>query len=230
MVTIFSGNSISGKSYIAFFDLDRTISSATSGNALARRGYKKGLIKKRDFAYAFYLSMLYRLNLRDPHKIVDKMVSWVAGVPEKKMNDLCSEIVHEILLPAIYPEARAEIEIHRKNNAHIVILSSALRAVCLDMAADLKADDIVCSDLEAENGFLTGRPVGRLCYGDEKKVRLTEYCNNNNASISDAWYYGDAFTDLAVLSTVGYPRCVNPDKRLRKAARRRKWKILKWNS
>jgi phosphoserine phosphatase len=98
------------------------------------------------------------------------------------------------------------------------------------MAAYLKADDVVCSDLEAENGFLTGRPVGRLCYGDEKKTRLTEYCNKNNANISDAWYYGDAFTDLAVLSTVGNPRCVNPDKRLRKAARKREWKILDWDS
>lgn len=229
METIFSGNSYSGKDYIAFFDLDLTISGAISGNEMAREAFRKNLVSGFDFAKALYLSVLYKLNLKDPNKIIYEIVGWAKEMPEKTMDDLSSFIVIEKLLPSVYSDARAEIEIHRKKNAHIVILSSAIKQICSKMALDLQIDDIICSNLETENGFLTGRSNGPLCFGEEKKVRLLEYCSSINAKTTDAWYYGDSITDLAVLSTVGNPRCVNPDRKLRKTAEKRGWEILIWH-
>jgi HAD superfamily hydrolase (TIGR01490 family) len=229
MGTIFSGNSYSGKEYIVFFDLDLTISGAISGNEMAREAFRKNHVSGFHFAKALYLSLLYKLNLKDPHRIIYEIVSWVKKMPEKTMEDLSSIIVIEKLIPAVYSDAKAEIEIHRKKNAHIVILSSAIKQICSKMAIDLNIDDIICSDLETENGFLTGRSNGPLCFGEEKKIRLLEYCNRINARTSDAWYYGDSISDLAVLSSVGNPRCVNPDRKLRKTAEKRGWKILIWH-
>jgi hypothetical protein len=37
--------------YITFFDLDHTITSAISGNVLARSAYKKGLMSLSDIIY-----------------------------------------------------------------------------------------------------------------------------------------------------------------------------------
>jgi len=91
-------------------------------------------------------------------------------------------------------------------------------------------DDIICSDIEVKNGYLTGRPRGRLCFGEEKKSRLREYCEKNNTKTSDAWYYGDSISDLPALSSVGNPLCVNPDKKLKKAAHKRGWKTLRWHN
>ena len=158
------------------------------------------------------------------------MVSWVRGISESNMEDLSKTIFNDILLPSVRKEARDEIEFHRQNNGFVVILSSALNYICREMATHLNVDDIVSSEFEIEDGILTGRPKGRLCFGDEKRVRLEEYCAKTNANPSEAWYYGDSISDLAVLSSVGNPVCVTPDKYLRKEALKRGWKILDWGS
>jgi phosphoserine phosphatase len=77
---------------------------------------------------------------------------------------------------------------------------------------------------------MTGLPVGHLCFGEEKAVRLQEYCARKNSLQSDAWYYGDSISDLAALNIVGNPVCVNPDKKLKKTAIERNWKILNWKN
>jgi HAD superfamily hydrolase (TIGR01490 family) len=228
METIFSKESSTRKNYIAFFDLDRTIIKAISGNELARLAYRRGLMTRPALAHAIYLSLVYKLNLKDPLKIIDKMVTWVEGIPEKTMVDLCSEVLREALLPYVYAEARSEIKTHKEKYAKVVILSSALTPICQEFSKNLGMDDIICSNLEVENGYLTGRPRGRLCFGEEKMLRLREYCEINNTETSDAWYYGDSFSDLPVLSSVGNPVCVNPDNKLKKAALKRGWKILLW--
>ncbi len=230
METIFSGDSNYSKNYIAFFDLDRTITKAISGKALARGAFKKGLMTRTDLVRALYLSLVFRLNLKDPLKIIDKMVTWVKGMPEKTMADLCSEVFLDVLLPSVHIEARAEIIAHKEKNAKVVILSSALTYICREMVNFLRMDDFICSELEIKNGYLTGNPVGHLCFGGEKEIRLRKYCEINNTKPSDAWYYGDSISDLQVLNSVGKPVCVNPDYTLKKTAISRGWKILEWGS
>jgi putative phosphoserine phosphatase/1-acylglycerol-3-phosphate O-acyltransferase len=228
MATTFSKDSNHIKNYIAFFDLDQTITKSISGKALARGAYRKGLMTRYDLAKAIFLSLVFRLKLKDPLKIIDDMVSWVEGISEKTMVDLCSEVFRKFLLPSVYDEARSEIEFHKGKNAKVVILSSAITPVCQDMAKNLGFDDIICSDLEVKNGYLTGRPRGHICFGEEKAIRLKEYCEKNNSSPSDAWYYGDSISDLPALNSVGNPICVNPDHKLKKTAIKRGWKTFNW--
>jgi HAD superfamily hydrolase (TIGR01490 family) len=230
METTFSKDRNITFNYIAFFDLDQTITKSISGRALARRAYQKGFMTHWDLLNAIFLSFVFRFKLKDPLKIIDNMVSWVKGIPENIMVDLCYEVFHQVLLPSVYKEARAEIAYHKTNNARVVLLSSALTAICQEMAANLGIDDIICSELEVKNGYLTGRPVGHLCFGDEKAVRLMAYCDKNIYSASDAWYYGDSISDLTALKAVGNPVCVNPDKKLKKEALKRVWKILTWEN
>jgi putative phosphoserine phosphatase/1-acylglycerol-3-phosphate O-acyltransferase len=182
-----------------------------------------------DLVTAVYLSIAFKLRLKDQLKIIDDMVTWVKGMSEKTIIDLCSEVYHDILLPSVYAEARTEIEIHKSKKARLVILSSALAPICQEVAKDLGMDDILCSRLEVKNGYLTGHPLGHLCFGEEKRTRLKEYCEKNNTNTADAWYYGDSISDLPALSSVGNPVCVNPDRQLKKTAYRRGWKILRWN-
>jgi phosphoserine phosphatase len=90
-------------------------------------------------------------------------------------------------------------------------------------------DDIICSELEVINGFMTGRPVGNLCYGKEKLNKIIEYCEKNNSTPPESWYYADAIVDLPALSLVGFPVCINPDRKLSREARRKGWPIFSWS-
>jgi phosphoserine phosphatase len=47
------------------------------------------------------------------------MVSWVKGIPEEKMEDLCNEVLQRIIIPSVYKQAVAEINYHKSKNARI---------------------------------------------------------------------------------------------------------------
>jgi HAD superfamily hydrolase (TIGR01490 family) len=216
-------------SYIAFFDLDRTIIKAVSGNELAKGARKRGLMKVPDLVQALYLSLVYKIGIKDPLKIVYKMTEWVKGMPEETLEKLCQDVYNEVLLPSLHREAGPEIKMHKEKGAKVVILSSSLAPICKGIAASLDIDDIICSKLETIDGVLTGRPSGKLCFGDEKLTRLRKYCELNNSTTESAWYYADAITDLPVLSIVGVPVCINPEKKLLRVARRKGWKVYNWS-
>jgi len=230
MGTTSSTNNNTFHNYTAFFDLDQTITSSISGKALASEAYREGLLSRLDLLNAIFLSVLFRLKLKNQLKIIDKMVSWVRGIPEKTIAELCYKVFNQDLLPSVYSEVITEIGIHKSKKAKVVILSSALNLICHEMAEKLSFDDILCSELEVKDGYLTGFPVGHLCFGQEKAVRLKEYCKINNSSPSDAWYYGDSISDLPALLSVGHPVCVNPDYKLKKTALKRDWKIVNWKN
>ena len=215
-------------SCIAFFDLDRTIIKAVSGNVLALEAYKKGLMSASDILYALWLLAGYKLSLRDPQELIYIMAGWVKGVPEKTMNELSLDISRKTLIPAIFPQAVGEIKMHAANRARTVILSSTPASVCRIMTESLGMDDFISSELEVTDGLLTGRSVRPLCFGEEKAVRIREYCERNNTDPGNCWYYGDALADFPALSIVGHPVCVNPDRKLHRKARKNEWQIYFW--
>jgi putative phosphoserine phosphatase/1-acylglycerol-3-phosphate O-acyltransferase len=226
METISSKDSCTGNRYIAFFDLDRTIISTNSGRIITKTAYEKGLMTVSDLIRGIWLSFLYRYELRDTVKIIDSMVSWLKGVRQTDLDDLALEVFNTNLLNSIRPEIREEITYHKNKEAIIVILSSALPSICKPVADYLRMDDILCSNLEINNGVFTGFPSGSFCFGKEKVKRLLEYCMFMNINPLDSWYYGDSIADLPVLETVGNPVCVYPDRKLLKVSRARGWKVL----
>ena len=213
---------------IAFFDLDRTITRAVSGRLLVTGAYRRGLMKKSDILKALWISSAYKLKLRDPVAIMNEMIIWVKGIKVSDFSALCTEIAHKDLFPSVYKEAVAEIGLHRGNNVRTVLLSSSVSQICREISGHLEINDIICSDLEESEGLLTGLPLGNLCFGEEKARRVIAYCENNNYSPANAFYYGDSISDLPALSIVGNPVCVNPDRQLEKEAFKRGWKIYWW--
>lgn len=228
MGTTFSENKNQNKGYIAFFDLDKTLVRANSSVILLRVAYTKNLISLTDILKALWLSFLFRFNLRDTEKIISSMVRWLSGITEKELNELVSEAFEKHLTELIPEQAKSEIMLHKNKNAFVVILSSALQPVCKCFADHLEMDDIICTGLESEEGKFTGLPSGKLCFGNEKKIRLLEYCKKNNRLKEDAWFYSDSIDDLPALNAAGNPVCVNPDRRLKNIARKKEWQIVTW--
>jgi putative phosphoserine phosphatase / 1-acylglycerol-3-phosphate O-acyltransferase len=219
---------IPGEHYIAFFDVDGTLIHGNSGKFLVRTAYRKGLISTGNFVHALYLSLLYRFHLRKPVKIMAGMAGWLNGLSEDTVRQLSDEVFQSSISPSIRPEVYAEVQHHKDQNARIVILSSAVQFVCFPLAKHLGIDDVICSELEVKEGMFTGRFAADLCYGAEKVNRLKAYCKKMNSSPGMAYYYGDSFSDFQALDSVGFPVCINPDKKLVKAATRKNWIIHTW--
>jgi HAD superfamily hydrolase (TIGR01490 family) len=228
MGTISSNNKKQQYSYTAFFDLDNTIVSENSSKLLIRLAYEKKMISNAGILKALWLSFLFKFNLKDTEKIIAGMVKWLSGISRVVIDDLSSEVFTKHLLALIPDEARSEIKMHKEKNAELVILSSALEPVCRSFADYLEMDNIICTELEVNGDSFTGRTSGKLCFGNEKLVRLKQYCEKIYSDVDRAWYYGDSIYDLPALEAVGHPVCINPDRQLRKKAIKKGWTIYDW--
>jgi putative phosphoserine phosphatase/1-acylglycerol-3-phosphate O-acyltransferase len=211
--------------YVAFFDLDHTILKINSGEALLRRAYKNGQLSTWKLIHAYYLAISHKLKLIDSSAIIKTLGTWLAKASVDDIEKLCNEIAEKDLIPAIRPEIINEIRMHRDKGANLVILSSALTTICSPVAKHLEMHSVICSELEVLNFRYTGQSIGKFCLKDEKLHRMNQYLLSNNYSSKDCYYYGDSIDDLPVLSSVGYPVCVNPDSRLKKIALERNWSI-----
>jgi HAD superfamily hydrolase (TIGR01490 family) len=216
----------SGKSYVAFFDLDKTIIGINSGSLLVWEAYKNGAMSTGNLINAIFQSSLYKFNLRDTNLIILKMGTWLKGLPFKNFDELSVRVVNKYLIGSIRPEMIKEIDLHKEKNAAIVILSSAISTICEPIGRHLGVDDNICTSMEVTGGFLTGAPAGRFCFGDEKRIRLLSYCRINQYNPAEAWYYADSISDLPAFEVVGNPVCVTPDKKLRKTAVERGWRVF----
>jgi HAD superfamily hydrolase (TIGR01490 family) len=214
------------KSYVAFFDLDKTLLSINSGSVLVREAYKRGLMSTSELLNAIYLSWLYKFHLRDTSIIVSGMGIWLKGMTLDEMNVLSEHVLIKHLIDAIRPEIYTEIKFHRGNNAEIVILSSAIIQICKPLGTYIGADNILCTVMEVADGVFTGAPENKFCFEDEKRIRLIQYCEMRNYNLNEAFYYGDSISDLPALKVVGHPVCVQPDRRLSRISRENGWKIL----
>ena len=68
-----------------------------------------------------------------------------------------------------------------------------------------------------------GRYTGEIdfyAYGENKAAAMRRVAEEGGYDLADCYAYSDSITDLPMLSAVGHPTAVNPDRALRKAALR----------
>jgi putative phosphoserine phosphatase/1-acylglycerol-3-phosphate O-acyltransferase len=216
-------------SYTAFYDLDHTILDGNSATHLVQEARSRGVMSNKQFRHALWLSILYKLRIGEPTEMINRMLSWLQGLDEEFIMQLSKEIFEQVIKNTIRSEILETIREHRANNAAVVLLSSATTPICEPVSQFLQMDDIICTQLESKNGILTGRTIGKLVYGPEKRARMIQYCEKQGFAPNDAWYYGDSFTDRHVMEAVGHPVAVYPDNRLMRYAKRNSWAILGGN-
>ena len=212
--------------YIAYYDLDHTILKGNSATHVVEEARKRGVMTPPQYRHAIYLSILYKLKIGDPARMINRMLSWLRGLKLDAVYALCDEIFAEKLIHTIRPEILQSLHNHRKKGGAVVLLSSATTPICEPVSRHLKLDDLICTQLQSVNGVLTGKTSGNLVYGKEKKHRLLLHCKEHGFDPGKAYYYGDSHTDIHVMKAVGFPVAVSPDKELLRMANSNHWPIL----
>ncbi len=216
------------KDYIAFFDLDHTILNTSSGKILGLAAIREGIIKKRKLIEGLFYSIGHKLGIWDGDTILPQMAKWLKGHPEQYIADFARQVFNEVMKYTIRKEAVREIEMHRQNNAHLVMLSASTSFICKPVTDFLSMDDLICSDLAVENNRFSGSSKGEFCFGEQKLLRSLDFVHANNLTMSNAYFYTDSVSDLPMLEAVDNPVAVSPDRKLAATARARGWQIYDW--
>ncbi len=215
-------------SHVAFFDIDKTLLRVNSAKLWIQFELKRRSISPWQAGRAAIWAGLYELGVVDVERVLREAVAQLEGRRESDTRAETEEFFRTRILQTFRPGAREAVTAHKERGDRVVLLTSSSNYMSKLVCAELGCNDFLCNRFEVQDDVFTGDPIEPLCYGAGKLVHATRWVDAHDASLEDASFYTDSYTDLPVLEAVSDPYVVHPDPRLRREAARRDWPILDW--
>ena len=223
-----AGPSPTGHRAAAYFDLDKTILATSSTWALGTPMRRSGLISSRALAYGLIAQIPYLLvgaGTQRSNSLMEHLALMSAGISRRDLVEVVEGALATAIEPAVYAEALDLIEGHRRAGHDVVVVSASISEMVAPIARLVGADRAVATHMEVgEDGLFTGR-ISRSMLHSEKVVALHEDAAVHGIDPARCWAYSDSISDEPMLSAVGHPVAVNPDRDLRRLAQERDWPV-----
>ncbi|GAA3722564.1 HAD family hydrolase [Gordonia hankookensis] len=215
----------------AFFDLDKTVIAKSSALAFSRPFFDEGLINRRSVLKSSYAQFLFLVTAAD-HDQVENLRRHVTdmcrGWDVEQVRAIVNETLHDIVNPLVFAEAAELIAGHQERGHDVVLISASGREMVEPIGELLGVDHVEASEMRVVDGHYTGE-LEFYCYGEHKAVAMEALAESRGYDLAECHAYSDSITDLPMLSAVGHPVAVNPDRQLRKQAADRGWPVLSFN-
>ncbi len=215
-----------GKTTGAFFDFDGTIIATHSVKDMFLERLKNGEITSQELFDLGDMVTRYLLNVSGFEEALVTAVGNLKGMPERELVELGEKVTRDHLAAEIFPEVRAMIAAHEQQGHTVVIVSSATRYQIEPIARMLGVEHILCTELELQDGRLTGRVRGEPCFGDNKLLAARDFARKQRIRLFRSYFYANGIEDLPLLEAVGHPVTVNPDGKLAAVTRENGWRAV----
>jgi phosphatidylglycerophosphatase C len=181
---------------LALFDFDGTITTKGTYPGFVRFAVRR----RRTFAGAVILAPLlvaYRCGLVSDRRI-RKAISRVGFWRDDpgRLRAVGERYAADVLPALVRPEALERIAWHKARGDRVVIVSASLD-VYLQPWCRTAGVDVVCTELEVQDGRLTGRYVCGDCCGEAKARRVQE--RYPRSAYGTVYAYGDTDEDREML-------------------------------
>ncbi len=220
----------SGSHIAAFFDLDRTLLAGFSAAHFIREDVLAGRMSAKHFAQTLLAATLFQLRQIGFSGFVGSTLERLRGLTEDELATHAEHMFIEHLAADVYPEARALVQAHRRKGHTVAVVSSATRFQIDPLARDFGIEHVLCTELEVQNGKLTGRVIEPTCYGEGKATAARRFGIPRAIDFEQSYFYTDSEEDLPLLEIVGNPRPTNPSARLAEIAAKRGWPANRFTS
>jgi HAD superfamily hydrolase (TIGR01490 family) len=214
----------------AFFDLDRTLISGSSGFYWARAAAGAGIISRRRLAADAFENVKFRLRGSTDagtEKVKARVGALLAERPVRDFQRLGPQVLAGVL-PRLYPQVLDIAWGHQDAGRKVYIATAASQETGELVAHVLGFDGAVGTRFEVADGRYTGRLTGPMAYREGKAELVRELAAAEGIDLAESFAYSDSESDLPFLEAVGHPVVVNPDPELLRIAREREWDILRF--
>ncbi len=213
---------------LALFDLDNTLIAGDSDHAWGEFLIEEGLVDAESYRQAndqFYQN--YVDGSLDINAYLRFALKPLTRFTFQQLNALHAQFFTRKIAPIMLPKAEKLIEKHRSSGDCLVIITATNSFITRPIARALKIEHLLASEGEIVDQRYTGEPEGVPCFQQGKVERINQWLQQQQQqSISDAYFYSDSVNDIPLLETVSHPVAVDPDDRLRKVAQERNWPII----
>jgi len=215
----------------AFFDLDRTLISGSSGMPWVRAAAKSGLISRRQMAKWGVDGIRFRLRGATDEateKVLAEIKEVFRGMSARDISRMAPEVLAGVL-PRIYPEMLGEVYAHQDAGRPTFIVSAAGDELVQMLARILYMDGGIGTSYEVgDDGRFTGELGGTFMYGEGKVEAIRSFAEEHDIDLDESYAYSDSASDLPMLRAVGHPVVVNPDDELARIAVAEDWRVMRF--
>lgn len=223
---------MAAKRKAAFIDLDGTLVNSTLVHTYAyyarnHRSILKSLYKLTKVVASVPLLLLIDLYSRKAFNIYH--FRRYKGMDRDRLIGLADDLFETVTRPSIYPRAYDLVRESHEAGFRNVLVTGTLDLAAEPVAEHLGFDDLICNRLEYKNHIATGRVIPPLIAEKEKVTAIAEYARKENIDLGRSRAYSDSYSDVPMLETVGDPIATNPDRRLKRVAKERRWAVIHLN-
>jgi len=119
-----------------------------------------------------------------------------------------SDFAKNMIPPLIKPSAIKRIQWHQEKHHRCIIISAGLENYITPWAYSIGITEVLATRITVENNNLSGKMLGKNCYGPEKVSRLEKLLDQNIQAIKENYTlfaYGDSRGDQELLATADFP-------------------------
>lgn len=217
-----------GPKIAAFFDFDGTLIEGYSAGALYAHRARNFELGPDELVRTVRAALAGPL---DEDAFTDLMLrgiqGWV-GRTDDELMELGDQLFVEHVAGSLFHGAWRLVRAHQNRGHTVVIATSATRMQVEPMARELGIEHVLCTELETENGVLTGGLAGRTLWGPGKMAAVREFARRKRIRLGDSHAYANGDEDVALLDGVGFPHPVNPAPVLAHHAAERRWQAVRF--
>lgn len=167
-------------------------------------------------------------ELRDRRVFNELLFSNFSGLSEDRLVCLGEDVYKSAVKPRLFQGTRDLIQKTQDAGMRVVLITGSLSYTMWPMADDLRIprEDVLANRLELKDGVATGKLLRPVVAGPGKAQIIVEDAQAHGHDLARCYAYSDSYSDVPMLSVVGHPYVVNPDRRLRRLALAYDWPIL----
>ncbi|MBN2103465.1 HAD-IB family phosphatase [bacterium] len=209
-------------SSILFADIDGTLVLRSLERWLLYFMRHEGLLSY----FRIIQSSIYHI-LKNPFtKWYEWKLVYLQGKSEREVNHWIETCWERYIQPALITESIQLLELLRRQDVRIVLLSGTPRSLAKPLMAHLNIHDIICAEPVVENDRYSGGVHRQHPRGMAKVHYIEEWLEAHKQSWKHTIAMADHWHDRHLLSRVKVPVAVHPGPKLARLARKKSWQIL----
>ncbi len=213
----------------AFFDVDNTMMQGASIYHFARGLAARDFFTWRDLAQFAWKQVAFRVGGTEDMNHMEEAkraaLAFVAGHKVDEVVTLGEEIYDDLMADRIWPGTRALAQLHLDAGQRVWLVTAAPVELAQLIARRLALTGALGTVAESHDGVYTGRLVGEPLHGPAKAEAIRALADREGLDLARCSAYSDSANDEPMLTLVGHPVAVNPDRQLKRIARERGWEI-----
>ncbi len=219
-----------GPKVAAFFDFDGTLIQGYSASALIAHRARNFELGPDEFVRTMLAAVGGPLDEDAFKDLLSQGIRGWVGRTDDELLELGEDLFAREIAGALFYGTWRLVRAHQNKGHAVVIATSATRMQVQPMARELGIDHVLCTELETENGVITGGIAGRPPWHEGKAAAVRAFAKLHRIPLKDCHAYANGNEDVPFLEAVGHPHPVNPGSDLACHAREQDWPLVRFKT